>query len=52
MSSSKPTTPDGAMRKAKGMQPATRQLPVPQQILEGLREMAEFATSGEPPEKR
>lgn len=25
---------------------------VPQQILEGLRELAEFATSNEPPEKR
>ena len=56
MSSAKATTPKGGMRKAKGTRPATRQrtgqLPVPQQILEGLREMAEFATSGEPPEKR
>jgi DNA-binding transcriptional regulator YiaG len=56
MSSPKTTTPKGAMRKAKGTRPATRQrtgqLSVPQQILEGLREMAEFATSGEPPEKR
>ena len=56
MSSPKTTTPKGAMRKAKATRPATRQrtgpLSVPQQILEGLREMAEFATSGEPPEKR
>jgi DNA-binding transcriptional regulator YiaG len=44
------------MRKAKGTRPETRQLTarlsVPQQILEGLREMSEFATSGEPPDKR
>ena len=44
------------MRKPKGTRPAIRQrtgqLSVPQQILEGLRQMAEFATSGEPPEKR
>jgi DNA-binding transcriptional regulator YiaG len=56
MSSPKTTTPNGAMRKAKGTRPATRQRTeqpsVPEQILEGLREMAEFATSGEPPEKR
>jgi DNA-binding transcriptional regulator YiaG len=40
----------------KGTRPATRQqterLSVPQQILEGLQEMAQFATSSEPPEKR
>ena len=56
MSSPKTTIPKGEMHKAKGTRPATRQptgqLSVPQQILEGLREMAEFATSGEPPEKR
>jgi len=56
MSSAKTTTPKGGMRKTKGTRPAIRQrtgqLSVPQQILEGLREMAEFATSGEPPEKR
>ena len=56
MSSPKTTIPMGEVRKAKGTRPATRQqtgpLSVPQQILEGLREMAEFATSGEPPEKR
>jgi DNA-binding transcriptional regulator YiaG len=56
MSSPKTTTPKGAMRKVKGTRPATRQragqLSVPQQVLERLREMAEFATSGEPPEKR
>ncbi len=56
MSSPKTTTPNGAMRKATRTRPATRQrtgpLSVPQQILEGLREIAEFATSGEPPEKR
>ena len=56
MSSPKTTTPNGAVRTAKGTRPAIRQrtgqLSVPQQILEGLREMAEFATSGEPPEKR
>ncbi len=55
MSSSKPTS-TGAMRKAKETRTATRQrtepLSAPQQILEGLREMAEFATSGEPAEKR
>jgi DNA-binding transcriptional regulator YiaG len=56
MSSPKPTTPNGATRKPKLTRPATRertgQLPVPQQILKGLREMAEVATTGEPPEKR
>ena len=56
MSSAKTTTLKGGMRKAKGTRPATRQrtgqLSVPQQVLEGLREMSEFATSGEPPEKR
>jgi DNA-binding transcriptional regulator YiaG len=55
MSSAK-TTILGEMRKAKGTRPETRQrtarLSVPQQVLEGLREMSEFATSGEPPEKR
>jgi DNA-binding transcriptional regulator YiaG len=47
---------NGRVHKAKVAQSATRQRSVqpsvPQQILEGLREMAEFATSGEPPEKR
>jgi DNA-binding transcriptional regulator YiaG len=56
MSSPKTTIPDGSTRKGKGTRPATRQRTgppsVPQQILEGLREMAEFAASGEPPEKR
>jgi len=56
VSSPKTTTSKGAMRKAKGTRPATGRrtgpLSVPQQILEGLREMAEFATAGEPPEKR
>jgi putative transcriptional regulator len=56
MSSAKTTTLKGGTRKAKGTRPATRQrtgqLSVPQQILEGLREMADFATSREPPEKR
>jgi DNA-binding transcriptional regulator YiaG len=56
MSSPKTTIPKGAMRKSKGTRPASRQrngqLSVPQQILEGLREMSEFATSGEAPEKR
>ena len=51
MSSPKTTTPNGAMRKAKGAQPATRQRSIPQQLFEGLREMVEFTTSGEPPEK-
>ena len=54
MSSPKTTIPKEAMGKANG--PATRQrtgqLSVPQQILEGLREMAEFATSGESAERR
>jgi DNA-binding transcriptional regulator YiaG len=44
------------MPNTKVTRPATRQrsepLSVPGQILEGLREMAEFATSGEPPEMR
>ena len=56
MSGPKTTTPKGAVRKAKGTRSATRQrtgqLSVPRQILEGLREMSAFATSGEPPEKR
>jgi DNA-binding transcriptional regulator YiaG len=56
MSSPKTTTPKGALRKAIATRPATRQrtgqLSVPQQILEGLREMAEFATSGESAERR
>ena len=56
MSSAKTTTPNGGMRKVKGTRSAIRQRggqrSVPQQILEGLREMAEFATSGQPPEKR
>ena len=52
MSSPKTTISKEAMHKPNGTRPATRQrtgqLSVPQQILEGLREMAEFATSGEP----
>jgi DNA-binding transcriptional regulator YiaG len=53
----KTTINKGGMNKAKGTRRATpqrasKQLSVPQQILEGLREMSEFATSGEPPEKR
>ena len=56
MSSTKTTIPSRRVRKAKGTRPATRQrtgqVAVPQQILEGLREMAQFATSGEHPEKR
>jgi DNA-binding transcriptional regulator YiaG len=56
MSSPKAAIPGGGMRKVKGTRPVTRQrtlqLSVPQSILEGLREMAEFATSGEPAEKR
>ena len=54
--SSPKTIPTVRTRSAKGPRAATRQrtvqLSVPQQILEGLREMAEFATSDEPPEKR
>jgi DNA-binding transcriptional regulator YiaG len=56
MSSPKAAIPGGGMRKVKGTRPVTRQrtlqLSVPQSILEGLREMAEFATSGESPDKR
>ena len=56
MSSTKTTNPKEGRRRAKGTRPANRQrtgkLSVPQQVLEGLREMAEFATSGEPPQKR
>jgi len=56
MSSAKTTNPKEGRRKVKGTRPANRQrtgkLSVPQQVLEGLREMAEFATSGEPPQKR
>jgi DNA-binding transcriptional regulator YiaG len=56
MSSPKTTTSNRVTRKAKVRRPPTGQqtgqLSVPQQILEGLREMAEFATSGEPPETR
>lgn len=57
MSSPKTTIPTGGIRNTKGTRPAARrrsilQHSVPQQILEGLREMAEFATSNEPPEKR
>jgi hypothetical protein len=56
MSSPKPTIPNPATRKPKPTRPAAReqtgQLPVPQRIRKGLREMAEVATSGEPPEKR
>jgi DNA-binding transcriptional regulator YiaG len=56
MSVPKPTIHNGGTRKAKGPRSTARQqngqLSVPRQILEGLREMAEFATSGEPPEKR
>ena len=56
MRSPKTTTPKGRMRKPKEQQPATRQRAgqpsVRREILEGLREMAEFASSGEPPKKR
>jgi DNA-binding transcriptional regulator YiaG len=56
MSSPKTTITRGDARKAKGRLSATRQRTrepsIPQQILEGLREMSEFATSGEPPETR
>jgi putative transcriptional regulator len=52
MSSPKLTIPKGDMRKAKVTRPAARQLSAPQQILDGLREMAEFVTSGDPSEKR
>jgi hypothetical protein len=50
MSSPKTTTPNGAMRKAKGTQLVARQRTaepsVAEQILEGLREMAEFERFG------
>jgi DNA-binding transcriptional regulator YiaG len=57
MSNPKTTIPRGGIRNTKGTRPAARrtttsQLSFPQQILEGLREMAEIATSDEPPEKR
>jgi DNA-binding transcriptional regulator YiaG len=56
MRSSKTTIAKVGMRKSERTRPSgrlrTEQLSVPQQILEGLREMSEFATSGEPPEKR
>jgi putative transcriptional regulator len=56
MSIPKTTLPNGGVRKVKGTRRATPQptgqLSVPQQILEGLREMSEFAASGESPEKR
>ena len=56
MSSPKTKIPRGGTRKANGARLAARQrseqLSVPQQILEGLREMSDFAASGEPPEKR
>lgn len=56
MSSPKTTIPKAGVPKAKGTRPLARRrtgrLSVPQQILEGLREMSEFATSGEPPAKR
>jgi DNA-binding transcriptional regulator YiaG len=43
---------DVAIQSSRRTLRLSRQLSVPQQILEGLREMAEFATSDEPPEKR
>ena len=50
------TIPTVRTRTGKGTRAATRQqteqLSVPHQILEGLREMAEFATSGESAERR
>ena len=50
------TIPTVPSRPSKASGHATRQRTVqhsvPQEILEGLREMAEFATSNEPPEKR
>jgi DNA-binding transcriptional regulator YiaG len=56
MSSAKTTILRGGMRKTKAARPEIRQqtgaLSVPEQIREGLREMSEFANSGEPPEKR
>ena len=52
MSSLKARNPKRKPKNPKGTRPATGQLTVPQQILDGLREMSEFATSGEPAEKR
>jgi DNA-binding transcriptional regulator YiaG len=52
MSTPKTTMPKGDVRKVKATRPATGEHSVAQQILEGLREMAEFATSGEPPENK
>jgi putative transcriptional regulator len=56
MSIPKTTLPNGGVRNVKGTRRATPQptgpRSVPEQILEGLREMSEFATSSEPPEKR
>lgn len=52
----KSSEPQRGKSKSNLRRPATRhetRVPtVPQQILEGLREVAEFATSGDPPEKR
>jgi putative transcriptional regulator len=56
MSIPKTTLPNGGVRNVKGTRRATPQATgprsVPEQILEGLREMSEFATSSAPPEKR
>lgn len=52
MSSPKLTIRKGEIHKVKATGPASRQLSAPQQILEGLREIAEFATSGDPAQKR
>jgi DNA-binding transcriptional regulator YiaG len=56
MSSRKMTMPHGRTHEAKATRTAAPrrngQLSVPQQILEGLREMSEFAKSGELPVKR
>ena len=50
MSSPKTTIPNGAVHKAKGARPASRQRTeqpsVPEQVLEGLCEMAEFERFG------
>jgi DNA-binding transcriptional regulator YiaG len=56
MSSVRTTNQKVGKREAKGRRSANRdrtgELSAPQQVLEGLHEMAEFATSGEPLQKR
>ncbi len=52
MSSSKTQVSKKKPHKSDGTQATSRRVTVQQEILEGLREMAEFATSGEPPESR